>query len=119
MAKPKFGGKIDTGGSIEERLSKLTNHVQSMTDNLKFMLNGQLNIVDNLQQQYVTLTSVNSGQEYSLTSSSFKPKGALIVETNSNTVTSFKTRIGQGNVIFVTVAVSPSPAQLTFLLIGE
>jgi hypothetical protein len=96
----------------------LYNQLKDVSDDLTTALKGGISISDNTTsttKQFI----VNSGIEFDAgTPGSGRAMGAHVIHTDSNVVTSTKTRLGtQGN-IYITVTMTPPTGNLTILIYG-
>lgn len=102
-----------------ESIKILYRQLKDITDDLQTALDNGISISDNLQMEYVT-QRLNSGVEFKVSRSRLnRVKGAYPVHSDGSTISSFKSRFDAEGNLNVTVEFSPTPASITFLIVGE
>jgi len=109
---------LPSGASEQDQAIFL--QLKQVTDDLKVALDNGLTFSENMRASIKTQV-VNSGVEVDLgvARNATRTKGAFVLHTENAELTSFKSRTGQNGSILVTVTVSPSPASITFIVVGE
>jgi len=106
--------KLKSSKQLNER-TVILKHLQDVTDDLFDLAS----VAAPFKQSIVTLRVI-SGRTFTLTSSTFTPRGIFVVGTDNRTVTSISTNQKQGNKLDVTVEYTGATnANLTMLLIGN
>lgn len=116
--RPKFGSTISPPDGADDSVRGLYSHVQSMTDDLKSVIDGNLSVKDNLPFEY-RKQDVKSGDTVLLSSTQLpKLAGVHIVSTGGAHVLSFSTTVTNKGVQVVLSLDKPS-ATITFILYGD
>lgn len=117
--KRKFSSQFTIPDDPKAAIAVLYKQLKDVTDDLRIALDGNIGISDNMQAVYATFV-VNSGVEVLLPKTKLaRVMGALIVNTDSATVDSFKTRFSSDGSIYATCTfTNTDSATLTFLILG-